>query len=66
MNEQKGLKRRSEFTPTVHADCTFGRVVALYIFQKKKWRKIGEVCKGCAEVALYPEFLADAPHRNKE
>ena len=34
----------------------YGRVVALYIFVKRKWVKIGEYCKGCGEIGLLPIY----------
>jgi len=36
-------------------------VVALYIFRKKKWLKIGEYCQGCGALAIYPEYVKGLP-----
>ena len=56
MENQTGLKRRSPWANTIHADCPYGRVVALYIFKNRKWLKIGEYCQGCGEIAVYSSF----------
>lgn len=38
-----------------HRDC-YGRVVALYVFVKRKWVKVGEYCKKCGDVGLLEKY----------
>ena len=55
MRQETILERRN-FLASVHDNCMYGRIAAVYIFRKGKWVKIGEYCKGCGELKLFPKF----------
>jgi len=58
---EKGLARRDYF-PHKHADpCAWGTVMALYVFRKRKWLKIGEFCETCGAIAIFPEYQNGLP-----
>jgi len=42
-----------------------GIIMALYVYRKKKWLKIGEYCQGCGAIHVFKKYQKGLPRREE-